>query len=88
MVCFRSSVVFFFYRPAETIATGTGNQERFSGLWPLSCNLLFETIGFGLGIILLSYLVSELQKLPSPGLKCRTLSEALTFLKSVFGIKA
>jgi hypothetical protein len=37
------------------------------------CNILFETNNFGLAAVLLSYLVSELQETPSPGLELRTL---------------
>jgi hypothetical protein len=59
------------YRPTETIFTGTRTQDRFSGLWSVSCNLV-EKHNFGLGAVFLQRLVSELQNPPSPGLKLRT----------------
>jgi hypothetical protein len=37
------------------------------------CNLLFDTNNFGLGAILLSCLVFELQETPSAGIELRTL---------------
>jgi hypothetical protein len=37
-----------------------------------SCNSSFETNNFGLGTVLLSYLVSELQETPSPGIDLMT----------------
>jgi hypothetical protein len=45
----------------------------------LSCNILFETNNFDLSVVLLSCLVSELQKPPSPGLDLRILSEFWPF---------
>jgi hypothetical protein len=60
--------------PKYNIFTGPRTQETFSGLWFLSCNLVFETNNFGIGAILLSCLVSTLQELSSPGLELGTAS--------------
>jgi hypothetical protein len=59
--------------PKGNINTGTRTQDRLSGLWPYSCNLLFEINKSAFGVVLLSCLVSELQKPSSPGLELRTL---------------
>jgi hypothetical protein len=45
----------------------------FQGYGHCFCNLIFETNNFGLSAILLSCLVSELQKTPSPGIELRIL---------------
>jgi hypothetical protein len=73
---FHSSVM-FSYRATGTIFTGTQAQDIFADLWPLFCDLLFETNNFVLGAVPLSCLVSELQKPPSPGLELRTLSRSI-----------
>jgi hypothetical protein len=51
-------------------------RTGFRGCGTCFCNLLAEINNFGLGPVLLSCLVSELQKPPSPGLKPRTISRS------------
>jgi hypothetical protein len=59
--------------PKTNIITATRTQGRFRVCDLSSCNLLFETNNFGLGAVLLSCLVSELQEPSSSGLELRTL---------------
>jgi hypothetical protein len=54
------------------IFTGTRNQDRVLDCGLTSCNIPTETNNFYLGVVLRSSIVSELQKLSSPGLKLRT----------------
>jgi hypothetical protein len=82
----RRSIVLSF-RATETIFTGNGTQDSFSSCDLCFCNLLFETNNFGLGAVLLSCLVSELQETPSPGNELRTLSGVLTLLCFLPGLK-
>jgi hypothetical protein len=58
------------------IFTETRTQDSFWICNLSSCNSLFETNNFGLGAVLLSCLVSELQEPPSPVLKLRTFSRS------------
>jgi hypothetical protein len=60
------------FRATENIFIGTHSQSSFQGFNRCSCNLLAETNTFGIGAILQSCLVSELQKPSSPGLGPRT----------------
>jgi hypothetical protein len=52
--------------PKPNIFTETRTQGSFRVRDLCSCNFLAETNNFGLGAVLLSYLVSELQEPPSP----------------------
>jgi hypothetical protein len=69
--------------PKPNIFTETRTQDSFWVYDLSSCNLLAETINFGLGAILLSSLVSELQKQLSPGIELRILFGVLTLLCSL-----
>jgi hypothetical protein len=61
----------------SNIFTETRNQYSFQICDLSSCNLLAETNNFVLCPVLLSCLVSELQKLSSPRLELRTVSSGL-----------
>jgi hypothetical protein len=63
----------FSFRATENILIRTRTQKSFRCHSFCFCNLLFETNSFGLGAILPSCLVSELQELPSPRLELRAL---------------
>jgi hypothetical protein len=58
--------------PKFKIFTGTRTQDSFRCCSVCFYNFLFETINFGLGATLLSYLVSDLQKATSLGIGPRT----------------
>lgn len=47
------SLVRFHYEATETIFIRTHSQDKFSGLWHLSCNLPNETHNFAIGGVLL-----------------------------------
>jgi hypothetical protein len=49
-----------------------------------SCNGIAEINNFGFGAVLLPFLVSELQKLPSPVLEPRTVFRGLAFVSVVY----
>jgi hypothetical protein len=66
----------------RTPSPGLEPRIVFRGCGLCSCNLLAETNNFGLGAVLLSCLVSELQEPSSPGLELRTLFRSLTLLRS------
>jgi hypothetical protein len=55
-----------------TSSPGLELRTIFMGCGLCSCNLVFETNNFGLGAVLLSRLVSELQETSSSGLEPRT----------------
>jgi hypothetical protein len=70
---YLSSTVINF-QVTESIFTGSRTQASFYFIFDLSsCNLLAEANSFGLCVILLSSVVSELQKPFSPGLESRTI---------------
>jgi hypothetical protein len=57
----------------KTSSSGLEPRAVFVGCGRCYCNLLVETNNFGLGDILLSCLVSKIQKPPWPGFEPRTL---------------
>jgi hypothetical protein len=61
------------FRVTETSLTGIRSHDSFQDCDVCFCNLLFETNNFGLGAVLLSCLVSELQETPSAGIELRKL---------------
>jgi hypothetical protein len=67
---------YIFYRAYTETIFETRTQDSFSDCGLCLCHLLFETNSFGLGAVLLSYLVSELQEPPSPGLQLRTIFQS------------
>jgi hypothetical protein len=74
------------YRATEVTFAGTWTQEIFSWLWPLYCDLV-ETNTFGLGTVILSWLVSEIQDPPSPGIETETFYRRSDLLCSLPGLK-
>jgi hypothetical protein len=60
------------FRPTENILIKTRTQDSFRRYGLCSCNILAEINNFGLGAVILSCLVSELQKTSSPGIEPRT----------------
>jgi hypothetical protein len=76
----RHSSVLLSCRARENIFTRTRTQDRFSWLFLNFCNLLAETNKVGLGAVLPSCLVCELQKSSS-----RELEHPLLFVKMLNG---
>jgi hypothetical protein len=72
------STIVFSFRATETIFAGNRTQEDFRSCGLSFCNFLFETNSSGLGAVLLSCLVSELQKSPSSRIELRIFSGVLT----------
>jgi hypothetical protein len=69
--------------PKPNVFTETRTQGSFRVCDLSSCNLRAETNNFDLGAVLLSGLVSELQKPPSPVLELGQIFGVFTFLKSL-----
>jgi hypothetical protein len=74
-------IFFISFQVTETIFTGTRTRDSFRVCDLCSCNLLVETTNFGLGAVLISCLVSELQKPSSPGLGLWTLFRSFELSK-------
>jgi hypothetical protein len=75
MCCYRS------FQGTEIIFIGLEPRMVFRVCDPCPCNLLAETSESGLGALLLSCIVSNLQKTSSPGFEARTVPRSFGLYK-------